>query len=138
MLYLPIGFIKDAGRAVKRICKEEFTEVKDSALTELLGIPALVVKMFALRREGEHDVLHLWCAHREDIAICPRCGKICDNVHEQEDRCVRHLDIWGKMTFLHFLSRRFKCDQCGKPFTEDLSFVEANRRQTIAYEKHIL
>ncbi len=45
---------------MKRICKEEFTEVKDSALTELLGIPTLVVKMFTLRREGDHEVLHLW------------------------------------------------------------------------------
>ena len=72
MLYLPIGFIKDAARSVKRICKEEFNKVKDSALTELLGIPALIVTMFALRREGDQDVLHLWCAHREDIAICPR------------------------------------------------------------------
>jgi len=53
MLLLPIGFVKDAARAVKRICKEEFTEVKDSALTELLGIPTLVVNMFALRREGD-------------------------------------------------------------------------------------
>ena len=90
MLLLPIGFVKDAARAVKRICKEEFTEVKDSALTELLGIPTLVVNMFALRREGDHEVLHLWCAHRGDIAICPRCGAVCDNVHEEEERSVRH------------------------------------------------
>lgn len=38
MLYLPIGFIKDAARSVKCICKEAFIEVKDSTLTELLGI----------------------------------------------------------------------------------------------------
>ena len=137
MLLLPIGFIKDAGRAVKHICKEEFKEVKDSALTELLGIPQLVVSMFALRREGDQDVLHLWCAHRENIAICPRCGAISDNVHEEKERCVRHLDIWEKITFLHFLSRRFMCDQCGKPFSEELSFVESHRRQTIAFERHI-
>ena len=137
MLYLPIRFIKDAARSVKRICKEEFNKVKDSALTELLGISALIVTMFALRREGDHEVLHLWCVHRKDIAICPRCSAISDNVHDEEERCIRHLDIWGKKTFLHFLSRRFKCDQCGKPFTEELPFVEALRRQTIALERHI-
>ena len=137
MLSLPMAFVKDAAQAVKRICKQEFTKVKDSALTELLGIPALIITMFALRREGDHEVLHLWCAHREDIAICPRCGAISDNVHDEEHRCVRHLDIWGKKTFLHFLSRRFKCNQCGKPFTEELPFVEAHRRQTSAFEWHI-
>jgi transposase len=47
------------------------------------------------------------------------------------------LDIWGKKTFLHFLSRRFDCEQCGKPFTEELSFVETHRRQTIAFERHV-
>lgn len=137
MLLLGLGFIKDGARAVRRICKEEFTEVKDSVLTELLGIPTLVVRMFAPRREGDQDVLHLWCAHREDMAICPRCGAICDTVHEEKERCVRHLDIWGKITFLHFLSRRFECDQCGKPFTEELPFVEAHRRQTIVFEQYI-
>ena len=137
MLYLPIGFIKDASRAVKRICKEQFTKVKDSTLTELLGISMLIVTMYSLRREGDHEVLHLWCAHREEIAICPVCGKISDSIHDEEKRCIRHLDIWGKKTFIHFTSRRFKCEQCDKAFTEQLPFVEEYRRQTLAFEKHI-
>jgi len=45
MLLLTVGFIKDASKAVKRIGKEEFTEVKDSVLTELLGIPTLLVNI---------------------------------------------------------------------------------------------
>jgi transposase len=137
MLSLPIGFIKDAARSVKRICKEEFTQVKDSTLTELLGIAALIVTMYSLRREGDHDVLHLWCAHREEIAICPVCGAISDSKHDEEQRSVRHLDIWGKKTFIYFISRRFKCNQCDKVFTEQLPFVEDHRRQTIAFEHQI-
>lgn len=136
MLYLPFGCIKDAARAVKRICKEEFTKVEDTALTKLLGIPTLIVTMFALRNEGEHQVLHLWCAHREDVAICPRCGEISGNVYEEKHRCIRHLDIWGKKTFLHFLSRRFQCGKCESMFTEELPFVETCRRQTIAFEQY--
>jgi len=76
MLLLSLGFIKDAARAVKRICKEEFVKVKDSVLTELLGISCLIVTMYALRREGDHDVLHLWCVHRNEFAICPKCGSM--------------------------------------------------------------
>jgi len=132
-----LWFVKDAARAVKRISQELFTAVKDNVLTELLGLPMLIVTMFAIRKEGAEEVLHVWCIHRENIAICPRCGGLSEQIHEEERRCVRHLDIWGKKTFLHFMSRRFDCEQCGKPFVEELSFVRTRRRQTIALEFHI-
>ena len=123
MLLLPIGFIKDAARSVKRICMAEFKECKESALTELLGIAMLAVTMYAMRREGDHNVLHLWCVHREEVAVCTVCGAICEKVHDEKQRCVRHLDIWMHKTFIHFTSRRFSCDQCSKTFTEELPFV---------------
>lgn len=134
--YTP-AFVKDAAKAISRICKSEFKSVVDDTLTELLGIPTLVVTMYALRMEGVHEVLHLWCAHSEEIAVCTHCGSISTTVHQQSGRCIRHLDVWGKMTFLHFLSRRFKCEDCGRVFTEQLSFVDSHRRQSIAFEVHI-
>jgi hypothetical protein len=33
MLALPIKYVKDAARSVKRICEHEFKKVKDSVLT---------------------------------------------------------------------------------------------------------
>lgn len=132
-----IPFVKDAAKAVKRICLEEFKEVLDDTLTELLGISTLVVRMYAMRREGEHEVLHLWCAHREEMALCTHCGSLSSAVHQEEHRCIRHLDVWGKRTFLHFMARRFRCEQCGRTFTEELPFVDSNRRQSLAFEKHI-
>jgi transposase len=131
------SFIKDAAKAVKRISQKEFKEVVDNTLTELLGIATLFVKMYALRREGNEDVLHLWCAHRDEMALCPRCGSISTDVYQEEHRCIRHLDVWCKKTFLHFLSRRFKCDQCDKVFTEELPFVESHRRQSTAFEMRV-
>ncbi len=74
MLELPILFIKDAARSVKRICREEFKKVNDNSLSELLGISSLIVTMYALRREGVQCVLHIWCNHLNNIAICPKCG----------------------------------------------------------------
>jgi transposase len=137
MLRLPLLFIKDAAKTVKRICLEEFTKTTDSVLTELLGISSLIVTMFSLRKEGDQTVLHLMCAHRNEIALCPKCGAMTTDVHEEKKRCVRHLDIWGKKTFLHFNSRRFKCGDCGKIFTERLPFVDRSRRQSLDYELHI-
>jgi transposase len=132
-----IPFVKDAAKAVKRICREELKEVLDDTLTELPGIASLVVRMYAIRREGEQEVLHLWCAHREGIALCAYCGSLCSTVHQEEPRCIRHLDVWGKRTFLHFMARRFKCEHCGRTFTEDLPFVDSHRRQSLAFEKHV-
>ena len=122
---------------MKRICKEEFIEVKDGTLTKLLGIATLLVTMYALRKEGEQEVLHLWCKHKADIALCPRCGALSETIHDEEPRCVRHLDVWGKRTFLHFLSRRFDCEHCRRSFTEELAFIDAKRRQTRAFEQEI-
>jgi len=137
MLKLPILFIKDAARSVKRICREEFKKVNDNSFSELLGISSLIVTMYALRREGAQCVLHIWCNHLNNIAICPKCGAIVITVHEEKKRCIRHLALWGEITFLHFLSRRFKCQECGKIFTEELPFVESHRRQSIAFEESV-
>jgi transposase len=109
----------------------------DETLTELLGIATLVVTMYAMRREGDHEVLHLWCAHREEIAQCAHCCTLSTTVHEEEHRCVRHLDVWGKKTFLHFMGRRFRCEQCGRTFAEQLPFVDSHRRQSSAFERHV-
>ena len=132
-----IPFVKDAAKAVRRICLEDFKEVADETLTELLGIATLVVRMYAMRREGDHEVLHLWCAYREEIALCTHCGAFSTTVHQEEHRCIRHLDVWGKKTFLHFMARRFHCEDCGRTFAEELPFVDAHRRQSIAFEKHV-
>ena len=137
MLLLPLHFIKDAAKSVKRVCLDNFKKAEGSLLTELLGIPALIVTVYNITREGAYDVLHLWCNHRDDIAVCPDCGTLSDSIHSERHRCVRHLDIWGKKTFLHFLSRRFKCGNCGQVFNEQLPFIDEHRRQTIALEQFV-
>ena len=119
------SFVKDPAKAVKRIRQGDFKTVADETLTELLGIETMVVQMYLLRREGDQEVLHLWCAHRKDIALCTHCGALSTTVHQEEHRCIRHLDVWGKKTFLHFLARRFKCNDCGRTFAEELSFVSS-------------
>lgn len=58
-------------------------------------------------------------------------------IHEQEERCIRHLDIWGKASYVHFPARRFDCKQCRRPFREELSWIEPKRRESTAYELHV-
>jgi transposase len=137
LLGAPKQIIRDAARAVKRIAGLMIQKVTAGTLTDLLDLPGLVVTEYALEKQGEEEVLHLFCQHGHEVAVCPRCGKLSAAVHEEEERCVRHLDIWGKTTFVHFPARRFECDECGKPFTEELNWIESKRRQTRAFELHI-
>jgi transposase len=101
-------------------------KVTAETLNELLGIPELVVIEYAFEQQGDGAIVHIIRKHRYDVAVCPRCGKVSASLHESEMRCVRHLDIWGKMTLLHFPSRRFGCDKCKTPFT-DLTADEETR-----------
>jgi len=129
--------MKDAARAVKRVDSLTVQPVTEETLNELLGLPGMNVTRFAIEQQGEERYLHLFCEHQHDVAICPRCGKAMVGGYDHEHRCVRHLDIWGMRTLVHFPQRRFDCEVCGKPFTETLEWIDPKRRQTRAYEEHI-
>jgi len=129
--------ICDPARAIRRIQGLTMNKVTAKTLSELLGIPELDVIEYGFEQLDNEMIVHIICEHRHNVAICPRCGEVSVALHESKMRCVRHLDIWGKMTFLHFPSRRFDCAKCKKPFTETLPWIEKQRRQSSAFERHI-
>ncbi len=137
---LPSGLkrmTRDAARAVKRTASLMIERVTAGTLSTLLGLPGMVVTEYAIERQEEREILHIFCHHEQEIAMCPNCGQMSTGIHEQEDRCIRHLDIWGKATYVHFPARRFDCKQCGRPFREELSWIEPKRRESSAYELHV-
>src|SRR3972149_1362821 len=133
----PVKVVRDAARAVKRTANLLLQRVTVDTLSILLGLAGMVVTEYALEQQDEQEVLHIFCCHEHEVGMCPGCGKISNQLHEQDERCIRHLDIWGKATYVHFPSRRFDCGHCKKPFTENLSWVESRRRESTAYELHI-
>jgi transposase len=133
----PIKSIRDAARAAKRTAGLMVKRVTADTLSILLGLPGMVVTEYALEKQDGREILHIFCHHEHEVAQCPRCGQISQDLHEARDRCVRHLDIWGKTTYVHFPSRRFDCTHCQKPFTELLSWIEAKRRESSAYELYV-
>ena len=138
LLSAPSRIVRDAARAVKRKAGLMIERVTAGTLSALLGLPGMVVTEYALEsRADEREVLHLFCQHEHDVAVCPSCGQVSGAVHDSTERCIRHLDIWGKVTFVHFPARRFDCGACHKPFTEELSWIESQRRESTAYELHI-
>jgi transposase len=128
---------KDAARAVRRVDSLTTQTVTKTTLSDLLGLPGMIVTRFAIEEENKEQNLHLFCDYEYDVAICPQCLEATNQIHEKKDRCVRHLDIWGMKTLVHFPQRRFYCDICGRPFTENLDWIDAKRRQTNHFEIHI-
>lgn len=137
LLSAPKTMVRDAARAVKRVGGLVMQRITAGTLNELLGLPGLVVQEYALEKVGDNEILHLFCEHQQEVAVCSHCEAVTLGLEESEERSVRHLDIWGKQTLIHFPSRRFRCGRCGKRFTEILSWLEPNRRETKPFELHI-
>lgn len=137
LLSAPVRLICDAARAAKQKTGLLLKRVTAGTLSVLLGLPGMVVTEYALEPAGERAVMHLFCEHAQEVAVCPHCNQVTDAVHDHSERCIRHLDIWGKRTFVHFPARRFACEPCGKSFTEELVWLESQRRESTAYELHV-
>ena len=138
MLLLPAPKIaKDAAKAVKRINYSHFLSITKESLNTFLDLPGINVTHCHIENQEGKQYLHLSCEHEHDIAICPTCQQPCFSGYDTKARSVRHLDLFGMATILHFPQRRFGCSVCGKPFTEQLQWIDKKRRQTRAFEDHI-
>jgi len=129
--------VNDAARAKDRVVDLDIKAVTPKTLTELLGLPGMRVEGFAVEEQERQEYLHLFCEHCHEVAICPRCGEAMVGGYGSEEQSVRHLDIWGMRTIIHFSRRRFDCTVCGKPFTKVLDWIDPKRRQTLASEQYI-
>jgi len=134
MLSAAKAVVKDAARAVKRVSGLTIQTVTAESLTQLLDLPGMKVTHFAIETQGTERYLHLFCQHQHNVAICPVCSEAMAGGYDHKDRCVRHLDMWGMRTLVHFPQRRFECSICSAPFTEQLCWIDAKRRQTRAYD----
>ena len=95
-------------------------------LTRLLNLPGIVVENF---RETETELMlevEAWTAS----AICPRCGHLSSNLHQNHGYWVKDLPISNRQVLLKVNRRQFKCKLCNKPFSEQLDFVDKKRKYT--------
>ena len=98
----------------------QFTEddrKKYSILTNILGLEDLdVVKE---EYDDQDNILHLYCASRWNVALCPNCLQLSSQVHDYpKQRRIHDAPLRSQKTVLVFDSVRFDCDKCGKPFTQ--------------------
>jgi len=128
-----LGTITVLPARVKQVAKRMWETVTVATLSVLLDLVEFQITHF----EIEDEELHLKCELCFEIAQCPRCHHVCDKVHQEKDRRVRDLSLFGKRVYLYFAARRFECEYCQRPFTESLASIQARRRQTRRYEEYI-
>ncbi len=79
--------------------------------------------------------------HLENInseSICPSCGNISSNIHQNHWYRVRDIPMSEYNVFLNVNRRRFKCLHCEKVFSEELDFVKKRRTYTIRLAEKVV
>jgi len=104
-------------------------------LTKLLNIEG--IKVISHRQhEGIGIILQVERIGKE--SNCPRCGQKSHRLHQNHRYLVKDLP-WGEnFVFLEINRRQFKCEKCGKPFSEELEFVRKRRSYTKRLARKII
>ena len=76
------------------------------------------------------DIIFVKLEAKDKSATCPRCGCKSHKLHQNHEHLVQDLAWNGKAVYLQINSRQFKCDKCGKPFTETLEIKPFRRAYT--------
>jgi len=66
----------------------------------------------------------------KSYSTCPRCGTKSHRLHQNHRYIVKDLPFGEKLVFLEINRRQFKCEECEKPFSENLDFVSQKRTYT--------
>lgn len=68
--------------------------------------------------------------NKASSSICPNCHKTTNKVHQSHRYRVRELPLSSWDVFLRVNRRQFRCKNCHKVFSEELSFVKKRRTYT--------
>lgn len=100
---------------------------KIKLLTELLNLESVkVIKYQNLPQVGL--ILHTEPLSKK--ADCHRCGNKSQRIHQNHRYLIKDLPISGQSVYLEVNRRQFKCEECQKPFSEELNFVKKRRKYT--------
>lgn len=103
-------------------------------LTQLLNLPGIEVEDYT--DCGGQLILEVEA--RTMQATCLRCEQTSHHLHQNHWYFARDLSISGRTVFLKVNRRQFKCQTCGKPFSETLDFIGNRRKQTDRFAQSIV
>lgn len=107
-------------------------------VTVPLDVPDVRVVKTEINERGE---LIITIESTKQGTSCRRCGRWIDQFHGHDDWVsLRHLPVFGRMSYLRYRPRRYQCLECeGRPTTtQRLDWHDANSRHTFAYDEHLL
>jgi len=81
-----VKLLKDAACAAKETVGRVVHKVREITVSQLLDLPQFVVMGHRVERRGEQEILHLYCAHRDQVAVCPRCREVSTTFHDGKER----------------------------------------------------
>src|SRR4028118_2307978 len=91
-------------------------------MTKLLGLPGVIVEDSL---ETEFTLILSVKLEKKD-AVCPRCGQKSHRLHQNKKHLAKDLPMGNREVILRVNRRRFKCENCRKPFNERLNFLRKN------------
>ena len=91
-------------------------------LTKILNLPGVIVTDKKLLE----NTIILDIVRDSKTSKCPRCGETSHRLHQNHFSLIKDIP-WGENeVFLRVNRRQFKCNNCKKPFSEELDFVKKN------------
>jgi transposase len=105
----------------------------NKVMTNLLNLPGVIVED-SLQTE---ETLILSVKLEKKTANCPRCGQISYRLHQNKRHLVKDLPMGTREVILRVNRRRFKCENCQKPFSETLDFVGIKKSFPHRYAQNI-
>ena len=105
----------------------------DIHLDHLLNFPNVTVQSCIHKDE----VIRLDLGFIKEGSHCPKCKDFSDDLHRNRPSLIRDLSIFGKQTYLRIHRRQYYCSTCQSYFTEQLSFIDCQRRYTQRYEAYV-
>jgi len=103
-----------------------------------LGIPDVRVLQTALGEGGE---IIITVESTKAGTSCRKCGKWITKLHGRDEWVtIRHLPVFGRVSYLRYRPKRYQCQDCeDRPTTtERLDWHDANSPHSFAYDNHIL
>lgn len=85
-------------------------------IAALFGVQGWILYRFEVKRER----VDLYVGRPRKEAVCPQCGERTRQVHQRSRRWRQVLHSWheDRPVYLRIRPRRFRCQACGKVFTE--------------------
>ena len=88
-------------------------------IEEILGTQG--IKLKEAKFNGKSFQIHVEMKRKEHK--CPVCGKATDWIHDYRTQRIKAGDANGYLLNIYYRKRRYKCQECGKQFYEENSFV---------------